>query len=214
MTPLNRINPRLLACRVLPHADIRLAASVGAPEGTRSLAFLTCDQDDTLYAALDHATKMADVSVVFGKSFYAGSTHASGPLSGEVMGVLAARDPESLTQGVNACRLALEELFAFVSMGGGVNIFPSVIASIGSYLAALSGAPVGSALAYLIAPPLEAMIGLDAALKVAKVEALKIFTPPTETNFAGAFLGGSLDSVQAAADAFTAAIADVVAQPK
>ena len=40
-----------------------------------SAGLVTCDQDDSLYAALDHATKSADVDVVYAKSFYAGSAH-------------------------------------------------------------------------------------------------------------------------------------------
>ena len=48
--------------------------------GGRSLALMTCDQDDSLYAALDHATKMADVEVIYARSFYAGSAHASSTL--------------------------------------------------------------------------------------------------------------------------------------
>lgn len=37
-------------------------------------------------------------------------------------------------------------------------------------------------MAYLIAPPLEAMVGLDAALKAAQVELKVFYGPPSETN--------------------------------
>jgi ethanolamine utilization protein EutL len=201
-----------LSCRVLPHADARLCQALNAPADTQSLAFLTCDQDDSLYAALDHATKMAEVTVTFASSFWAGSNHASGPLSGEIIGVLAAQDPDTLAEGVRACKDALDHLFAFYGYGG-TNLFPTVIPSVGRYLSREYGAKPGAPLGYFIAPPIEAMLGTDAALKAANVDLLKLISPPSPTNFAGAIVTGSLDAVEAAAAAFTEAIVDVVTRP-
>ena len=48
-----------------------------------------------MYVALDEATKHAPVDVIFARSFYAGAAHASGRLSGEILGVLAAAEPEA-----------------------------------------------------------------------------------------------------------------------
>lgn len=216
MSELKRLPATLLSCRLLPHADPRLCTALGLPAtaGGRSLALLTCDQDDTLYAALDHATKIADVEVIYARSFYAGSRHASGPLSGEILGVLAADDPESVAQGVAAVRFALEHLFAFYAVdAAGVTVFPTVIGSVGRYLAAQAGVAPGSAFGYFIAPPVEAMVGVDAALKAADVSLARFFGPPTETNFAGAWVTGALDAVEAAARAFEGAVVDVAAHP-
>jgi len=95
-----------------------------------------------------------------------------------------------------------------------VTVFPHVIASLGEYLAKESGLAVGTPMAYLVAPPLEATIGLDAELKAAEVRAVRITTPPTETNFACAWLTGDLDACEAAAVAYAAAVVDVAATPK
>ena len=89
-----------------------------------------------------------------------------------------------------------------------------MIASVGHYLAAQAGLPVGSSMAYLVAPPIEATVGLDAALKAADVRALKVFTPPTETNFAASWLGGSLPDCRAAAEAFARAVVEVGRRPR
>ena len=62
--------------------------------------------------------------------------------------------------------------------------------------------PEGTAIAYLIAPPLEAMVGLDAALKAAAVELRLFYGPPTETNFAGGLLSGDQAACKAACEAF------------
>ena len=73
--------------------------------------------------------------------------------------------------------------------------------------------PVGSALAYLIAPPLESMYAMDAAMKAADVKLCKLFTPPSETNFGGGLLSGTQSACQAACDAFAEAVAQVAKQP-
>ena len=65
----------------------------------------------------------------------------------------------------------------------------------------------------LIAPPLESMYGLDAALKASDVKLCKLYAPPSETNFGGALLTGSRSACAAACDAFAAAVAEVAGNP-
>src|SRR5437762_4055475 len=69
-------------------------------------------------------------------------------------------------------------------------------------------------MAYLIAPPLESVIGLDAALKAAPVRLTKWFGPPSETNYGGGYLVGTLPDCEAAARAFAAAVIDVAKSPR
>ncbi len=68
-------------------------------------------------------------------------------------------------------------------------------------------------MAYLIAPPMESVIGLDRALKAADVKLVKHFGPPTETNFGGGYLVGELTEVEAACTAFIEGIQSVVQNP-
>jgi ethanolamine utilization protein EutL len=204
LTPLR---PKLLSCRVLNDAAEALRAQFGCKPEQVSLGLVTADQDDSLYAALDHATKFANVQVVYAKSFYAGAAHASGPLSGEILGVLAAKDPDEIQEGLAALREYLEREACFYTLAdtSAANrpaFFPHVIAETGDYLSQQAGIARGEALAYLIAPPIESVLGLDAALKAAEVRLCRYFGPPTETNFGGAYLTGSLAAVEAAASAF------------
>ena len=76
------------------------------------------------------------------------------------------------------------------------------------------GVQEGEALAYLIAPPLEAVVGLDEALKAADVELTALFEPPSETNFGGGLLTGSQSACHAAAAAFAQAVQDIAARPR
>ena len=214
---LEPITPTVLAVRRLPNADPAMIRAYGGdPSKHTSLGLITVDQDDPTYVALDEATKHARVDVIFAKSFYAGSAHASGRLSGEILGVLAASEPESIEDGLQALLRCLEHDACFYDADGKrtVTVFPHVIASLGEYLSKEAGLAPGEPMAYLVAPPLEASIGLDAALKAASVRAVKVMTPPTETNFAAAWLTGTLDECEAAAVAFASAVVDVAASPR
>ena len=213
---LEPIVPVVLSVRRIPNADPALLRAYGAdPERHASLGLVTCDQDDPTYVALDEATKHAAVDVVFARSFYAGAAHASGRLSGEILGVLAGADPQVVEDGLAALRrcLAHDACFYAADAAGTVTVFPHVIAALGRYLSAEAGLAPGDPMAYLVAPPLEATLALDAALKAADVRAVKVFPPPSETNFASAWLTGSLDACEAAAMAYAEAVVDVALRP-
>lgn len=217
MNILTPILPRVLSVKRLPGADPALLRAYGAdPDRHRALGLITCDQDDPTYVALDEATKHSPVDVVFARSFYAGAAHASGALSGEILGVLAGADLDEVDAGLDAMLacLAHDACFYAANPAGTVAVFPHVISSLGTYLSAQAGLEPGQSMAYLVAPPMEATIALDAALKAADVRAVKVFTPPTETNFAASWLAGDLYSCEAAATAFAAAVVEVAAWPK
>ena len=202
---------KVLAVRYLANASPALAAGLGAPRGYPSLGLITTDCDDATYIALDAATKSADVEVAYGRSFYAGAANASTPHAGEVIGILAGATPGAVKSGMEAALSTLKRT-GFEDVHG-VPYLAHTIASVGSFLAKEAGIPRGSALAYLIAPPLESMYALDAALKAADVTLCKLYAPPSETNFGGALLGGTQSACAAACEAFAAAVAEVAAQP-
>ena len=207
MIPVN-----VLAVRYLANVTPALAKTFGAPEGYPSLGLLTTDSDDPTYIALDEATKAADVTVAYGRSFYAGAANASTPNAGEVIGILAGATPGAVRSGMEAAIGAVERI-GFEEVNG-VPYLAHTVSSAGSYLAAEAGVQEGSALAYLIAPPLESMYAMDAALKAADVALCKLFAPPSETNFGGGLLSGTRSACEAACAAFAQAVAEVAAHPK
>lgn len=210
---LEPVRPKILSAQVIPQVHPELAKSLGLdPKKQISIGLVTCDQDDSLFAALDHSTKNSPVDVVYARSFYAGANHASGPFSGESIGVIAAATPEDVNEGMYALQQALETDISFYQFGdtqGGPAFFPHVIPSLGHFLSKEAGVPVGTAMAYLIAPPMESIVGLDLALKAAKVRLVKHFGPPTETNFGGGYLVGDLHEVEAARAAFVEGVRSV-----
>ena len=202
---------RVLAVRYLANAAPALCAGLGAPPGYPALGLLTTDCDDATYVALDAATKAADVTVTYGQSFYAGAGAASTPNAGEVIGILAGKSPGAVRSGLEAAldmlhRVGFEE-------HAGVPCFAETISSVGTFLAGEAGIPAGTALAYLIAPPLESMYALDAALKAADVRLVRLYAPPSPTNFGGGLLSGTQSACEAACAAFREAVAEVATHP-
>lgn len=202
---------KVLAVRYLSAAGETLCKALGAPKGYPCLGMLTTDCDDATYIALDEATKAAEVKVCYGRSFYAGAANASTPNAGEVIGVLAGKTPGAVRSGMEAALSALERI-GFDDVG--VPCLAYTVSRCGSFLAREAGVPEGSALAYLIAPPLESMYAMDYALKAADVMLCKLYAPPSETNFGGGLLSGSRSSCEAACSAFREAVAEVAASPR
>ena len=203
---------KVLSVRYLANASPVLCQTLGAPKGYPALALLTTDCDDATYIALDEATKAADVVVAYGRSFYAGAANASTPYAGEVIGILAGQTPGAVHSGMEAALSALERL-GFEETNN-VPYLAHTVASAGSFLAGEAGVKQGTALAYLIAPPLEGMYAMDGALKAADVKLCKLYAPPSETNFGGGLLSGTQSACEAACAAFAEAVKEVAARPR
>lgn len=202
---------RILALQYIPNAAPALCKGLGVAADTPSLGLITTDCDDATYIALDEATKAAQVTVSYGRSFYAGAANATTPYAGEVIGILSASTPGAVRSGMEAVRAALDRI-GFEDVGG-IPCLAHTVSSCGHFLANEAGVPPGNALAYLIAPPLEAMVGLDAALKASDVRLCKLYPPPSETNFGGGLLTGSQSACNAACQAFTSAVEKIARKP-
>ncbi len=182
----------------------------------RSVGLITCDIDDALYVSLDEATKYAEVDVVYAKSFYAGSGYPSGPLSGEIIGMLAGPTPAEVRAGVDACvsYCGGGGVVLLGRRGGHPELLPAPDLQHRKLPVEGGGHPARPAMAYLIAPPLEATFALDLAVKAADVSVSTYFEPPSETNFSGGWLTGSQSACRAACAAFQDAVLEVAAHPK
>ena len=205
-----------LATRTIANVSQALAEKLGLRPEFRSIGILTADSDDVTYCALDEATKAAAVEVVYGRSLYAGAGNAATKLAGEVIGILAGPDPSEVLSGLRAAAAFFESGAGFRSANADDSIpyFAHTVARTGSYLSKTAGVREGEALAYLIAPPLEAVVGLDEAMKAADVTLAALFEPPSETNFGGGLLTGTQSACKAACEAFAQAVLNVAGQPR
>lgn len=211
----DRLGANVLSVKIIPNADEGLVAQLNLQPHQKSLGIITSDCDDVTYVALDEATKASDVQVVYARSFYGGAANANTKLAGEVIGILAGPSPAEVRSGLDAAVDVIENGASFYSANEDDTIvyFAHVVSRSGSHLSKEANINEGEAIAYLIAPPLEAMYALDAALKAADVRMAAFYGPPSETNFGGGLLTGSQSACKAACEAFEKAVQYVADNP-
>lgn len=213
----DKMRANVLGVRVISNVSPELAAKLELGPNHKSIGIITADSDDVTYTALDEATKGADVEVVYARSMYAGAGNASTKLAGEVIGIIGGPSPAEVRSGLkaaldffhsdNACFISANEDDSIV-------YYAHTVSRTGSYLSKVAGVEEGKPLAYLIAPPMEAIYGLDAAMKAADVKLVEFFGPPSETNFGGGLLTGTQSACYAACAAFAEAIKAVADNPR
>ncbi len=216
MPTLDFIRPSVKAVRLIAslHGDFRKKLNI--PDDIRSLGILTADSDDPTYIAADEATKQAQVQVVYGRSLYAGAANSPSPSSGEVLIMLGGPNPAEVRAGLNAMIATIEDgpAFQWANDKEDTAFLAYVVSRTGSYLSSMANIPLGDPIAYLVAPPLEATYGIDAALKAAEVDLVTYVPPPSDTNYSAAFLrGASQAACKSACDAFAEAVLEVGRNP-
>ena len=215
MPILDPIYAHPLAVRLIPNVDPDMAATLKLKPEQHSLGLLTADNDDATYVSIDEATKMADVEVIYAHSFYAGARYSSGKLSGEIIAMLAGPNPAEVRAGLNAALDYLKNAAIWYSANedNSIAFFPHLVSRTGSYLSKLCNIPIGEPVAYLVAPPLEGVYALDAALKAAAVRIVSYTAPPSETNYMGVMLTGDQPACRAATVAFRETVLEVAQNP-
>lgn len=211
----SKIPVKILGARMIPQVSDDLREKLELKDTEQSIGILTTDCDDASYVALDAATKMTPVRVVYARSMYAGSANATTALAGEFIGIIAGGSPADVRSGMEAAVNYLNDDCCFESANDDDSIvfFAHTISRTGTYLPVQCGIEVGTPLAYVIAPPMEAILGLDAALKAAEVRMVQFYGPPSETNFAGGLLAGEQAACRAACEAFRTAVVDAAEDP-
>ncbi|SHJ56432.1 ethanolamine utilization protein EutL [Hathewaya proteolytica DSM 3090] len=211
-----QIPVNILSVKMIPNVNPDMVKQFNLDPNHKSIGMITADCDDVTYTALDEATKASDVKVVYARSFYGGAGNASTKLAGEVIGIISGPSPAEVRSGLNAIVDFIESgvaTFRMANEDGSIPYYAYCVSRTGSYLSEQCGITEGEAIAYLIAPPMEAMYALDAAMKAASVDMKCFFGPPSETNFGGALLTGSQSACKAACDAFADAVKFVAANP-
>lgn len=207
----DKLRANILGIRVIANLSPELIKGLEINDKYKCIGIITADSDDVLYTALDEATKASEVDVVYARSMYAGAGNASTKLAGEVIGILGGTSPAEVRSGIRAVEQYFADGDCFISANedDSVNYYAHTVSRTGTYLSKVAGVDEGEPLAYLVAPPLEAVYGIDAALKAADVKLVSMFNPPTETNYGGALLTGSQSACYAACMAFAQAVLNV-----
>jgi ethanolamine utilization protein EutL len=211
------LRSNVLSTKLIANISTEMAEGLGLKPHHKSIGLITVDCDDVTYTGLDAATKAAGVDVVYAKSMYAGAANANTKLAGDIIGILAGPDPAEVRSGLNTAIDFIENgdaYFKSANEDDSIAYYAYCVSRTGSYLSEVANVKEGEAIAYLIAPPLEAIYALDAALKSADVKLAAFYGPPSETNFGGGLLTGSQSACKAACDAFEEAVLSVAGGPR
>ncbi|MPW25526.1 ethanolamine utilization microcompartment protein EutL [Alkalibaculum sp. M08DMB] len=211
------IRANVVCQKIIPNVSEDIAKELKLKPHQKSLGLITGSIDDVTFIALDEATKSAEVEIVYAECLFSALVGNYTKLAGEAIGILAGPSPAEVKSGLEICENHIKNGAFYVNANDeGESIYLAhCISSVGTFLADLVDVPVGTAMAYCIAPPVEAIYAVDAALKAADVRVVKSYLlPPLNTcNFAGALMVGSQSACQAACDAFADACKYVVASP-
>jgi Ethanolamine utilization protein len=172
MSMLDPIKPSVTAMRLIASLQDDFRRELKLSDDIRSLGLISVDSDDVAYIAADEATKQALVQVVYGRSLYAGAANGPSSTAGEVLIMLGGPNPAEVRAGLDAMVATIENgpAFRWASDAHDAAFLAHVVSRTGSYLSQTAGISEGDPIAYLVAPPLEATFGIDAALKAADVQ--------------------------------------------
>ncbi|MFT7220841.1 MAG: ethanolamine utilization protein EutL [Candidatus Azotimanducaceae bacterium] len=131
MTVLDDFKASVLATRVIASVDQGVIKQFNLTNRQRCIGMLTSDCDDVTSVTLDEATKAGDVDVLYARSFYAGAANASGPLSGEVISILAADVRASLQRAREV--IEGEAAFKMANEDGILAFFAHLVSATGSH---------------------------------------------------------------------------------
>ncbi|MGV8906406.1 MAG: ethanolamine utilization microcompartment protein EutL [Acetobacterium sp.] len=206
------LKARVVSAKLLTAVEDALAAKFKLPQNHGDMGAFTTEPDEAGYVAIDEATKEANIYAAYTKSSFGGIGCQNG---GQMFGIISGPSMDDVKVG-------LQYIVDFVSTksglysandDGSITYYAQTVSSIGSYFAKRLDLPEGSAIAYLSAPPLEGLIGIDEALRSADVKIVEFWDAPTSSNRSGAILTGTRSDCDSACRAFASAVIDCVRDP-
>ena len=185
--------PRALAVRTIPRVDEQLAAEWKLPDGLRAVGIITCT---SRRRALRRARRGHQGGAGRGRLRALvlrrlGASRRGRCRARRSASTRRAIPTRSRRRSTPACaRSRTRPGSTPPTQRRQLAFFPHVVRATGSYLSREAGIAAGAPMAYLIAPPLESMIGARRRAQGGAGALAKWFGPPSETNFGGGYLVG------------------------
>lgn len=212
---VKRVNSRVTMQKVIPQVNERYRKLWDIPEDHQSIGLIACDIEDVMDFALDDASRKTRIQVLHVETVYGGADYSWSRFGGEITAVISGPKVEDVRSGLSYIREYIErKCGAYIidddeSMGYYVDCLPRI----GRYNQAKFGLPEETALALLVASPVEAAYGLDKALKAGNTKVLELSEVPSRVNTGGAILCGTEAACRSAVAAFAEAVQYCYAHP-
>jgi ethanolamine utilization protein EutL len=208
----DRVECKLIYSKLLTDVEEIMLEEFELPEGCIDIGIFTTQYDGVGYCAADEATKFANVDVAYIRTLYGAG---AGLNDGQVFGVITGPTISDVENGLRYVHDYAQNKSSVYSVNEDDTnlIYAQLVPKIGKYFSKTYDLPLGASIAFLFAPALEGIVGIDEALTVADVEVVKFFGPPTNSNLSGAILTGTQASCKTACEAFRHAIISCVQEP-
>ena len=212
---VKRVDSHVNMQKIIPNVDKKYRELWEIPEDHQSVGLISCDVEDVMHFALDDASKKARINILHVETVYGGIDTAWSRFGGEITAVISGPKVEDVRSGLFYIRDYIEHKCGVYvidddeSMAYYVDYMPRI----GRYSQQRLGLPADTALAYLVATPIEATYALDQALKSSDTKIIEFFEPPTRVNTGGAILYGTEAACKSAVAAFAKAVEYCYAHP-
>ncbi|MDO4977915.1 MAG: ethanolamine utilization microcompartment protein EutL [Eubacteriales bacterium] len=210
-----RVDAHVNMQKIVPNVNALYRGLWDFPEDHESVGFISCDVEDVMYFALDDATKKARIHVVHVETVYGGVEKAWSRYGGEITAIISGPKVEDVRNGLMYIKDYIENKCGVyvINDDPSTAFYVDLMPRIGKWNQERLGLPANSALAYLVATPIEATYALDKALKASNTKIVEFFDAPSRVNTGGALLAGSESACKAAVEAFADAVEFCYANP-
>lgn len=199
------IKAKVVSAKLLTAVEDIMIKKFQLPESHTDIGIFAIETDEAGYVAIDEATKEANITAAYARSSYGGIGCQNG---GQMLGVISGASIDDVKAGLSYIVNFVSSKSGLYSANddGSITYFAQTVASIGSYFSQRLNLPKGTAIAYVAAPPLEGIIGVDEVLRTTEVTVVEFWDTPTTTNRSGAIFTGTSSDCDAACRTFAEAV--------
>ena len=203
-----RLHAHVTRIKVIPNITDYHKKYLEIPEDHKSMGMIACDTENVMYPALDHASKEANVKVVYSSCAYLGRSNLWAALRGQVIGIITGVHVADVKRGIDYIVDFIEKearLYAFDEESTMI-CYAHLIPRCGKYYQEKYGIPSRMAAVHLATSPLEHTYALDKALKAGNTRVAELFDFPAKSNTGGAILYGSQEACKASLEAYIGSV--------
>lgn len=205
----------MLCQKVIANVSEEFAKVYNLPEGHKSVAIFSTDNDDVGYVAVDDATKKANIKLIHAKTFYGGLKCSWSKYGGGVFILFSGPKVEDVKSGLAYVRDFINSQSSLYNFDGDPQtaFYAQTIPKAGKYFQEWCSMGAEEAYTYLAGGPIESNYAIDKALKAGNTRVVRYWYPPSHANSSGAILAGTESACRAAEKAFIEALEYAIKNP-
>ncbi len=203
-----KVKTHMLSQKIIANVTEEFARVYHLPEGHKSVAFFSTDNDDVGYLAVDDATKKANIKLIHAGTYYGGSICSWSKYGGSVFILFSGPKVEDVRSGLRYVKDFIDNQSALCNFDGdpGTTFYAQTIPRVGKYFQEWCEIRPEESYAYLVGGPIETNYALDKALKAGDTRIVRYWYPPSHANSSGAVVAGTESACRAATRAFIEAL--------